>query len=84
MFCCSQVPQGQPGENPLASVMNGATANGMAGANGLAGASHGASSAAGWKQESLHVPAQQQEVAPSLYEELKLGQDGVGFKKLKP
>ena len=71
-----QVPQGQPGENPLATVMNGS-------AGGSAG--HGPHAhAAGWKQEALHVPAQQQEVAPSLYEELKLGQDGAGFKKLKP
>ncbi|XP_052131232.1 uncharacterized protein LOC127751554 [Frankliniella occidentalis] len=84
-----QVPQGQPGENPLATVLNGAangsalsTLSGAANGNGLAGASAG--HGAGWKHESLHVPAQQQEVAPSLYEELKLGQDGAGFKKLKP
>lgn len=37
----------------------------------------------GWKNEALHVPAQQ-EVNPTLYEELKLGQDGAGFKRLKP
>lgn len=37
----------------------------------------------GWKHESLHVPAAT-EVPPSLYEELKLGQDGAGFKRLKP
>lgn len=37
----------------------------------------------GWKHEQLHVPTAT-EVAPSLYEELKLGQDGVGFKRLKP
>uniref|UniRef100_A0A0K8SXU6 Ig-like and fibronectin type-III domain-containing protein C25G4.10 n=1 Tax=Lygus hesperus TaxID=30085 RepID=A0A0K8SXU6_LYGHE len=36
-----------------------------------------------WKQEQLHVPAST-EVAPSIYEELKLGQDGAGFKRLKP
>ncbi|KAJ1522116.1 hypothetical protein ONE63_002427 [Megalurothrips usitatus] len=86
-----QVPQGQPGENPLAAVMNGsaggggpalATLSGAANGNGN-GVAAGASTGAGWKQESLHVPAQQ-EVAPSLYEELKLGQDGAGFKKLKP
>lgn len=86
-----QVPQGQPGENPLAAVMNGM--NGSAGGGGLStlsgtggagNGSAGASGGVGWKQESLHVPAQQQEVAPSLYEELKLGQDGAGFKKLKP
>ncbi|XP_063243751.1 Ig-like and fibronectin type-III domain-containing protein 1 isoform X2 [Bacillus rossius redtenbacheri] len=37
----------------------------------------------GWKHETLHVPAQAAEVAPSLYEELKLGHDGAGFKRLK-
>lgn len=45
--------------------------------------SNGGSSHAGWKHEPLHVPAQT-EVAPSLYEELKLGHDGAGFKRLKP
>lgn len=38
----------------------------------------------GWKNEALHVPPTQQEVNPTLYEELKLGQDGAGFKRLKP
>ncbi|XP_073979651.1 Ig-like and fibronectin type-III domain-containing protein 1 [Rhodnius prolixus] len=37
----------------------------------------------GWKQEQLHVPSST-EVPPSIYEELKLGQDGAGFKRLKP
>ncbi|CAG9815899.1 unnamed protein product [Phaedon cochleariae] len=36
-----------------------------------------------WISENLHVPAQQ-EVDPTLYEELKLGQNGAGFKRLKP
>ncbi|XP_049803084.1 Ig-like and fibronectin type-III domain-containing protein 1 isoform X1 [Schistocerca nitens] len=53
-------------------------ANGNSISNGINPAS-----GAGWKQETLHVPAQQTEVAPSLYEELKLGQDGAGFKRLK-
>ncbi|XP_034250543.1 Ig-like and fibronectin type-III domain-containing protein 1 [Thrips palmi] len=80
-----QVPQGQPGENPLASAMNGsAGAGGLSTLSGTGNGMPGASGGVGWKQESLHVPAQQQEVAPSLYEELKLGQDGAGFKKLKP
>lgn len=47
------------------------------------GIGNGTGTHAGWKQEPLHVPAQQ-EVAPSLYEELKLGHDGAGFKRLKP
>lgn len=38
----------------------------------------------GWKQETLHPVPSCTEVPPSLYEELKLGQDGVGFKRLKP
>lgn len=37
----------------------------------------------GWKQEPLHVPMPT-EVAPSLYEELRLGSNGAGFMKLKP
>lgn len=36
----------------------------------------------GWKQEALQV-APATEVGPSLYEELRLGTDGVGFKRLK-
>ncbi|XP_075234927.1 Ig-like and fibronectin type-III domain-containing protein 1 [Lycorma delicatula] len=48
-------------------------------ANGTANGGH----QPGWKHEQLHVPAST-EVAPSLYEELKLGHDGVGFKRLKP
>ncbi|XP_014259678.1 Ig-like and fibronectin type-III domain-containing protein 1 isoform X2 [Cimex lectularius] len=47
-------------------------------ANTSSGANH-----SGWKQEQLHVPAST-EVPPSIYEELKLGQDGAGFKRLKP
>jgi hypothetical protein len=65
------VPQGQ-GE--AATVSNGA-------ANGISVSS--ASGVQGWKNEALHVPAAT-EVNPTLYEELKLGQDGAGFKRLKP
>lgn len=57
--------------------MNGSNGS----ANGIAVSS--ASGGHGWKQESLHVPAAT-EVNPTLYEELKLGQDGAGFKRLKP
>ncbi|GJQ83686.1 hypothetical protein Trydic_g14393 [Trypoxylus dichotomus] len=66
-----QVPQTQA-ETALAS--NG-TANGIA----VSATSGGQ----GWKHEPLHVPTSQ-EVNPTLYEELKLGQDGAGFKRLKP
>ncbi|KAJ8939828.1 hypothetical protein NQ318_013047 [Aromia moschata] len=62
------------GQNESATVPNG-TANGVAVSS--------ASGGQGWKNEALHVPAQQ-EVNPTLYEELKLGQDGAGFKRLKP
>lgn len=65
-----QVPAGQS----ETAVSNG-TANGIA----VSATSGGQ----GWKQESLHVPAAT-EVNPTLYEELKLGQDGAGFKRLKP
>ncbi|XP_046405305.1 Ig-like and fibronectin type-III domain-containing protein 1 isoform X1 [Ischnura elegans] len=78
----------------------GEMSNGMVGANGsattciISGGSGQPVQAAsptqqGWKQEILHVPAQSthsaaSEVAPSLYEELKLGHDGAGFRRLKP
>lgn len=58
-----------------------ALANGTA--NGVNPAGSHIQTQQGWKQETLHVPSQQTEVAPSLYEELKLGQDGAGFKRLK-
>ncbi|XP_069682864.1 Ig-like and fibronectin type-III domain-containing protein 1 isoform X1 [Periplaneta americana] len=67
-----QIPASQ-GE---ATLPNG-TANGVNPAGGHMQTQQG------WKQETLHVPAQATEVAPSLYEELKLGQDGAGFKRLK-
>ncbi|XP_050504317.1 Ig-like and fibronectin type-III domain-containing protein 2 isoform X1 [Diabrotica virgifera virgifera] len=66
-----QVPQRETETTQLA---NGS-------ANGIAVSS--SSGGQGWKNEALHVPAQQ-EVNPTLYEELKLGQDGAGFKRLKP
>ncbi|KAL1122201.1 hypothetical protein AAG570_003606, partial [Ranatra chinensis] len=50
-------------------------------ANGTA--SGGGMSQGGWKHEQLHVPSST-EMPPSIYEELKLGQDGVGFKRLRP
>ncbi|KAK9885477.1 hypothetical protein WA026_010969 [Henosepilachna vigintioctopunctata] len=65
-----QVPQGQN----ESSMSNGSS-------NGLAISS--ASGGHGWKNEQLTVP-NSQEVNPTLYEELKLGQDGAGFKRLKP
>ncbi|XP_060521519.1 Ig-like and fibronectin type-III domain-containing protein 2 isoform X2 [Cylas formicarius] len=61
--------------NDSATALNG-TANGSL-------AISAASGGPGWKNEPLHVPAAQ-EVNPTLYEELKLGQDGAGFKRLKP
>lgn len=51
--------------------------------NDGSGSGSGNSQQSGWKQEQLQVPSST-EVAPSIYEELKLGQDGVGFKRLKP
>ncbi|XP_068081772.1 Ig-like and fibronectin type-III domain-containing protein 2 [Anabrus simplex] len=69
-----QIPAGQAD----LTVPNG---NGLA--NGVNPASAQVQPQQGWKQETLHVPVQATEVAPSLYEELKLGQDGAGFKRLK-
>nr|CAD7399847.1 unnamed protein product [Timema cristinae] len=67
-----QIPatQGEP-------ILPNGTANGINPSGGQV------PSAQGWKHETLHVPAQATEVAPSLYEELKLGHDGAGFKRLK-
>ncbi|KDR18237.1 Ig-like and fibronectin type-III domain-containing protein 1 [Zootermopsis nevadensis] len=64
-----------------ASQNDSAVSNGTA--NGVNPAGSHMQAQQGWKQETLHVPAQATEVAPSLYEELKLGQDGAGFKRLK-
>ncbi|XP_039279825.1 Ig-like and fibronectin type-III domain-containing protein 2 [Nilaparvata lugens] len=64
----------QPGDVSTLANGNGSMANGTS-------TQH--QQPAGWKHEPLHVPAST-EVPPSLYEELKLGHDGVGFKRLKP
>lgn len=46
--------------------------------------SEAASTTTAWKQETLHAtPVPSTEVNPTLYEELRLGSDGVGFKRLK-
>ncbi|XP_044737933.1 Ig-like and fibronectin type-III domain-containing protein 1 isoform X2 [Chrysoperla carnea] len=74
-----QIPSGQQETNVSSSngsIPNGSVANGVAVSQTSGG--HG------WKQESLHVPQAAQEVNPTLYEELKLGSDGAGFKRLKP
>ncbi|KAF7279649.1 hypothetical protein GWI33_006881 [Rhynchophorus ferrugineus] len=67
-----QIPNGQ---DSTTSSLNG-SANGGISVSSTSGGQ-------GWKNEQLHVPATQ-EVNPTLYEELKLGQDGAGFKRLKP
>lgn len=66
-----QIPNGQ---ESTTSSLNGSV-NGSISVSSTSGGQ-------GWKNEQLHVPAQ--EVNPTLYEELKLGQDGAGFKRLKP
>ncbi|XP_030759730.1 Ig-like and fibronectin type-III domain-containing protein 1 isoform X2 [Sitophilus oryzae] len=63
------------GQESTTSSLNG-SANGSISVSSTSGGQ-------GWKNEQLHVPATQ-EVNPTLYEELKLGQDGAGFKRLKP
>ncbi|VEN56311.1 unnamed protein product [Callosobruchus maculatus] len=70
----------QNGGSTTGLVESSIAANGSA-QNGVAVST--TSGGHGWKNEALHVPAQQ-EVNPTLYEELKLGQDGAGFKRLKP
>jgi len=37
----------------------------------------------GWHSEPLHAPRPETEVAPTLYEELRLGSEGAGFRRLK-
>ncbi|XP_013140886.1 PREDICTED: Ig-like and fibronectin type-III domain-containing protein C25G4.10 isoform X1 [Papilio polytes] len=67
---------------------NGTVANGSASNGGAPGL--GVSSSAAWRQETLQQAGREmgreggREVEPTLYEELKLGQDGAGFKRLKP
>ncbi|XP_018897907.2 Ig-like and fibronectin type-III domain-containing protein 1 isoform X1 [Bemisia tabaci] len=46
--------------------------------------SNGTLNTPNWKNEQLHVPSMATEVPPTLYEELKLGSEGAGFKRLKP
>lgn len=72
------------------TIPNG-NANGAVISNGTNGngAANGVSNSAAWRQETLQagptVPtAPLREVDPTLYEELKLGHDGAGFKRLKP
>lgn len=65
--------------NGTSSMSSGASSNGGP-ANGSV------SNSSAWRSETLHnqstIPAAQ-EVDPSFYEELKLGHDGAGFKRLK-
>ncbi|KAL0821463.1 hypothetical protein ABMA28_004934 [Loxostege sticticalis] len=70
------------------TVVNGTLPNGSAnGGNGIT-VPNGVSNSAAWRQETLQNPSTTvptaREVDPTLYEELKLGQDGAGFKRLKP
>uniref|UniRef100_A0A2A4JC09 Fibronectin type-III domain-containing protein n=1 Tax=Heliothis virescens TaxID=7102 RepID=A0A2A4JC09_HELVI len=69
------------------TILNG-NANGSNGTNGVAPIPNGVSNSSAWRQETLNNPGTTvptaREVDPTLYEELKLGQDGAGFKRLKP
>ncbi|XP_046969114.1 Ig-like and fibronectin type-III domain-containing protein 2 isoform X1 [Vanessa cardui] len=67
------------------NAVNGTMPNGTA--NGENGIANGISNSAAWRQETQNpgsTLAAAREVDPSLYEELKLGHDGAGFKRLKP
>ncbi|XP_035443695.1 Ig-like and fibronectin type-III domain-containing protein 1 isoform X1 [Spodoptera frugiperda] len=77
--------------NPDTAVngtMPNGSANGSNGTNGVAPMANGVSNSAAWRQETLNNPGttvpNAREVDPTLYEELKLGHDGAGFKRLKP
>lgn len=69
-------------------MLQGTVPNGNA--NGtVSNGTNGVSNSAAWRQETLQAgstvpPAPLREVDPTLYEELKLGHDGAGFKRLKP
>lgn len=70
-------------------MSQGSVPNGSANGNGLTnGVGNGVSNSTAWRQETLNNPGPTiptaREVDPTLYEELKLGQDGAGFKRLKP
>lgn len=71
------------------TIINGSVPNGTANGNGVTnGVANGVSNSTAWRQETLNNPGTTiptaREVDPTLYEELKLGQDGAGFKRLKP
>ncbi|KAJ2945396.1 hypothetical protein O0L34_g201 [Tuta absoluta] len=67
------------------TVVNGTLPNGNAnGGAGVTPVANGVSNSAAWRQETQASTTGMREVEPSLYEELKLGQDGAGFKRLKP
>ncbi|XP_039756067.1 Ig-like and fibronectin type-III domain-containing protein 1 isoform X2 [Pararge aegeria] len=71
------------------TVVNGTILNGNVVANGDNGIGNGVSISTAWRQETQNpgptIPtAAAREVDPSLYEELKLGHDGAGFKRLMP
>lgn len=66
------------------TIVNGSLPSEPRPGNGIA---NGVSSSAAWRNETLQAGgsiAPAREVDPTLYEELKLGQDGAGFKRLKP
>ncbi|XP_045488804.1 Ig-like and fibronectin type-III domain-containing protein 2 isoform X1 [Pieris rapae] len=67
------------------TIVNGTVPNGNA--NGGNGVANSVSNSTAWRQETLQNPSTAipaaREVDPTLYEELKLGQDGAGFKRLK-
>ncbi|XP_045774641.1 Ig-like and fibronectin type-III domain-containing protein 2 isoform X1 [Maniola jurtina] len=69
------------------NIVNGTMPNGNIVANGENGIANGVSNSNAWRQETQNpgttIPPAR-EVDPSLYEELKLGHDGAGFKRLKP
>ncbi|XP_063625703.1 Ig-like and fibronectin type-III domain-containing protein 1 isoform X1 [Cydia splendana] len=76
----------EPAPIPDTTITNGSVPNGNANAGNGVVNGNGVSMSTAWRQETLQNPttATQREVDPTLYEELKLGQDGAGFKRLKP
>lgn len=70
----------QPANDTLQIIANEAA---MAESTETPASSATAAGTAGWKQESLHANTTATEVAPTVYEELRLGAEGAGFKRFR-
>lgn len=68
------------GNGPVTANGNGSVAmNG----NGATSNGNGVRNNSSWQTEDLHPVRTETEVPPTLYEELRLGSEGAGFRRLK-